>query len=241
MTRRPIPEQVLLDNLAAFVGWRYDKDNPRFPIRLPGLKTPMGPPKQTDCVSFVTGLIYPSAAQVETIRGWNAWRLRQAQIAIKGHPWGPLEALVDLGLAEWRDVSEGPVPWTVVQGWEDPDTYDDGHALIIPDVSFEPEGLLETKVLWAEANYANGLDIRDEPPRSGVGFRRVAMLDGGALPVGWHEHSRCPTWRDVLGFRRHVRCVALHVDRGDEAQRLFDMGTPANYEKPPESGGSTRA
>lgn len=221
-----IPIAAIREQLELYVGWTYSLDDPRYPVPLPGLRLPPPPPRQTNCCAFVEGLIVGAARASIPDLEWGRAAHRRAMVWHAGDRFGPVEALVDAGLAVRRAecTDAPPPPWSVCQGWRG----NRGHTFIVAATDGD-------KVLILEANSARGLN--------GVGWRAAGGLTSGRAPDGWQTVRDVWTWRRVMDAYPELAIAALCIDAADDP--LGDLDELASLPEPfipgePEGGGSIR-
>ena len=188
-------ERDLLDQLNLFRRYTYSLHDPRYPMPIPGAGVPQGPPLQTNCCTFVEGLLVgPSGAD------WDSRRHRQMMIIDHDDLFSPVTALVETGVARALDPDDNPAPWSVMQGWRRLGVT--GHTLII--VRHDPE---TDKALVLEANNRTF---------NGVGWRGLGHIGsvGCEIPGDWRERI-ITTWAGLRLMYPHRALCALNLEDGE--------------------------
>lgn len=189
--------QALQEQLALYRGWIYSHDA-SYPSALPGVRglrlSPPSDKRQCDCCTFVEGLVIGAAVRSGAAVEWSQHFHARAMVAqLPRDQWGPVEALVDAGLATPLEAGALPPPWSVLQGWRG----SRGHTFVVADSDADLGN-----VLVLEANSAYGL--------TGPGYRAIGPLAGGAPELGARD-PRCWTWSRVRMAYPELRGVALRL------------------------------
>lgn len=211
-----ILREALLEQLALYRGWVYG--SPRYPSALPGVRLPLAPPNHVDCCSFVEGLVIGAAVRAGLDPGWGLAEHNRAMVLTPRDRFGPVEVLIDAGLAWPLALDDVPPAWTVCQGWR---RDGGGHTFLIAETAGQ-------RVLLLEANRGYMLN--------GPGWRAIAPLgeareDQDGLPPKWWQDPLAWTWAMVRDLYPELAVCALRV--GDDRAVL--------PERWPEPKGSIRA
>ncbi len=192
-----LDEQHLVDLLPAFHDFTYDLDEARYPYDLPGFKTPLAPPAQNNCCTFVEGLVAKAWTENLDVE-WTRQRHGQMMIFSADDFFSPVSALVESDIATMIEDEDAPPPnWTVVQGWRK--QWTSGHTFIILS-----HDVASDRILTLESNSAYLLQ--------GVGFRKIGNLrDFPAPPENWWERDDLWTWEQLKGVYRFRKMCALKV------------------------------
>ncbi|MFD2082917.1 Rubredoxin [Actinopolymorpha cephalotaxi] len=185
----PVAETRLVSLLHHFRGWYYTPKRPgssaRFTPQYPydiGITVSLEtdhpkPPTYDDCCSFVEALLVRGWKDA-TVPGfsWNLTKHNRSMITDPAHIYSSVEVLEDAGVADHIGGDDPPPPWTVVQGWRDPNNLGKGgHTFLIVDIHAETG-----RVLTLESNLTYGLN--------GPGMRML----GGIEEFMGREYL-CPT------------------------------------------------
>ncbi|HLL54712.1 MAG TPA: hypothetical protein VK447_14260 [Myxococcaceae bacterium] len=204
-----IAESHLVARLKDFKGYGYElaDTNISYPWPLPGINVRTGAPNpKINCCTFVEALLVKSWEDALPGRiKWNA--SRHDQMMIRGTDlYSPVTAVVEAGIATpIADTNAPPPPWTIIQGWKNPQQpKEGGHSFL---VVAQRNGA----VLTLEANAAHGL--------SGVGFRGLGNAEqfGFAPPPGWWQNAalwkegKVWTWQRILGAYAGIKMARLKV------------------------------
>ncbi|NMO13466.1 hypothetical protein [Pyxidicoccus fallax] len=181
-----VDEERLTALLAAFVPYRYELDEARYPWVLPGIRLPLAPPAVNNCCTFVEALTVKAFADANgTAFEWDPRRHRQMMIASSEDYFSPVTAAVESGMAIAAPSPDVPPhPWTLIQGWRN--QWRSGHTFLVVDHHAATD-----KVLLLESNSAYGLD--------GVGYRGIGNLRDKGIkpPAKWWNLPDVWTWRRV--------------------------------------------
>lgn len=208
--------RAMLEQAALFRGWVYG--TPSYPVPLPGVKVPLAGRHYTNCCAFVEAVVVGGAHFAGLDLGWGLAQHNRFMIVAPRDRMGPVEALIDAGVAHPWDATKPPPPWSVCQGWNG----SRGHTFLIADSAGDD-------VLILEANKAYGLN--------GPGWRSMGPIEGAAIPSGWQQHKRCWTWSRVRAEYPEIAVCALRVV-ADAELPAADAVLP---DREPEGGGSVRA
>ncbi|RKH53519.1 hypothetical protein D7Y23_02925 [Corallococcus sp. AB050B] len=186
-----VPESALVGLLKDFTAYHYDLDRAYYPWMLPGIRVPVGPPRQNNCCTFVEALTVKAFSDTHGAAfSWDARRHRQMMVASAEDYFSPVTAAIESGMAILPASEESPPhPWTLIQGWRK--QWDSGHTFLVVDHHVQTD-----KVLVLESNAYEGLN--------GVGFRNLGNLRDlgvdllGKKPLGaWWNRSDVWTWRRI--------------------------------------------
>jgi len=182
-----VQENALTGLLGLFHDFKYDLNHPRYPFSLPGISTPLAPPAQNNCCTFVEALLVKAWSNSFPNFQWDMKRHNQLMITSTDDYFSPVTALVDSNIAlPVTDQDQPPHPWTVIQGWRNGWTA--GHTFMIIDHHLETD-----RILTLESNAHYKLD--------GVGFRQIGNLRDVPKPHNnWWENNDLWTWQDFLSF-----------------------------------------
>ena len=191
-----VRERELLTSLAAFAGWRYSHDDPRYPSDIGSVALPHAPPNANNCCTFVEALVAGTFARVHATP-WSQAQHDQMMVEADDH-FSPITALVDGGhaLPVTGDDLAPPPPWTVFQGWRA--EWSGGHTFIAVDHHAESD-----KVLVLESNSTAELD--------GVGWRGIGRA--AAPPAQWWTVSTTWSWARIAStypLRHRCRLRVSH-------------------------------
>jgi len=201
-----INESYLTDLLPDFYNFNYDLDQARYPFELSGFRTPVAPPFQNNCCTFVEALLVKAWENAMNNFRWNMDNHRQMMIYSADDYFSPVTCLVNNNMALPVDNhDQSPHAWTVVQGWRK--QWTSGHTFII--VKHDPE---TDRVLTLESNSSYNLN--------GVGYRMIGNLgEFNRPPDNWREIDGLWTWermKSVYRFRnqcilkvKNVRFISL--------------------------------
>ena len=194
-----IPEEAMIKRLAEFKEFTYDRDEARYPFKLPGINLPEAPPKYNNCCTFVEGLLVRSWADVHENFTWSSKRHAQMMILSNDDFYSPVTAVIEAQMGiPVSDPDTPPHPWTLIQGWRY--QWRGGHTFLIVDHHAQTD-----RVLTLESNSSYRLN--------GVGFRAIGNIkDFGMRPPSfWWEAEELWTWERIRSTYRYRQQAWLKV------------------------------
>ncbi len=221
-----IPRSLLIAQLERYAGWTYAPDGPdgvrhvTYPSPLPGMPGLTAPPPTvTDCCSFVEGLIIGPAGAAGHGEWGRAFHNRMMILDEKRDRFGPVDVLVDVGLAERLKPSDEvwPTP-AVAQGWGP----SGGHTFL----------------LWERSGDAY-LRLECSKSQGGVVWRDVGRVISATPPDDWAKRARPWSTARIRRWYPELAICALRVV--DDVEQLAALGSPVAGGRGPEGGGSIRA